>query len=113
MNEQDELRLRHMLSYAQEVMQFTQGRNQSELETDMLLERALRYSIGIIGEAASHISQELRDETSDIPWADIVGMRNFLFHAYFRIDAPILWRTATESVPHLAEQIRDLLKRDN
>ena len=43
-------------------------------------------SIEIIGEAASRIDQEIRQQHSAIPWQDIVGMRNRLVHGYFDID---------------------------
>jgi len=109
MNANDKVRLQHMLDYAQDVIRFTEGRDASALEDDVVLERALRYSIGIIGEAASHISTELRDQSEYIPWADIIGMRNFLFHAYFKIEPEILWQTAVDSIPELAEQLEVLL----
>jgi uncharacterized protein with HEPN domain len=90
----DIVRLRHMLEYAREVIQFTQGKQRADLDDDILLERAIRYSIGIIGEAASHLSEEFRAAHSSTKWSDIIGMRNFLFHIYFRVERNILWRTA-------------------
>jgi uncharacterized protein with HEPN domain len=105
----DAIRLRHMLDYAREVVGFTRGKSRNALEEDVILERALRYSIGIIGEAASQLSGELRARTPEIPWSDIVGMRNFLFHVYFRIERDILWETATVSIPELIEQLERIL----
>jgi uncharacterized protein with HEPN domain len=55
------------------------------------------------------VSIDLQDEHPEIPWARIVGMRNFLSHEYFRVDADIVWRTATESVLELHSQIAALL----
>ncbi|MBI5958515.1 MAG: DUF86 domain-containing protein [Chloroflexi bacterium] len=111
--ENDQVRLRHMLEYAREVTQFTQGKTRSDLNNDVLLDRALRYSIGIIGEAAAHLSEEFRDAHPAIPWSDIIGMRNFLFHIYHRVESNILWRTATESIPALVVWIEPLLKEDS
>ena len=48
----DTLRLRHIRDYAQEVRQFTQGKTRKSLDNDRLLERALCYNMGVIGEAA-------------------------------------------------------------
>lgn len=111
MSKQDDtIRLKHMLDYGREVIEFTEGHSADDLEDNRLLERALCYSIGVIGEAASKISAELRQQTPHIPWADIVGMRNFLFHAYFRVEATILWNTATHSVPQLVKQLEELLQ---
>lgn len=105
----DVVRLRHMLDYAREIVQFTENKTRADLDTDLVLERAIRYSIGIIGEAASHLSADLRAGYPDVPWADIVGMRNFLFHVYFRVESDILWRTATESIPALITWVEQIL----
>jgi uncharacterized protein with HEPN domain len=66
-------------------------------------------SIEIIGEAASKVSEETRSVTPNLPWRAIIGMRNRLIHAYFDIDADILWVAATVEVPDLLKQLRVLL----
>jgi len=72
-----------MLDYAREVVQFTSGETRASLDRDVKLVRALSYSIGIIGEAASHVSKELQAQTPQIPWRKVIDMRNFLVHVYF------------------------------
>ncbi|MGH8246995.1 MAG: HepT-like ribonuclease domain-containing protein, partial [Gammaproteobacteria bacterium] len=57
--------------------------------------------IEIIGEAAAKIGPEVRAQYADIPWADIVGMRNRLIHAYFDIDLGLLYETVTGDLPPL------------
>jgi len=75
-------------------------------------ERKLQLSvvklIEIIGEAASKMSSEFRDETTDIPWVDIIGMRNRLIHGYFDMDLEIVWTTATTEVPELLSQLESI-----
>lgn len=66
-------------------------------------------SIGIIGEAASKISQENRETYSEIPWSQIIGMRNRLIHAYFEVNLDILWRVAIEEVPPLIDQLNKII----
>jgi uncharacterized protein with HEPN domain len=63
----DTVRLRHMRDYAREVMEFVQGKTRQALDDDILLERALRYNIGIMGEAASRISEATRNTYPKIP----------------------------------------------
>ena len=60
----------------------------------------------IIGEAASQISINTRERLANIPWPQIVGMRNRLVHAYFQIDREIVWDTLTANLPPLIEQLR-------
>lgn len=47
---------------------------------------ALTRCIEVIGEAAARVSGELKASHPEVPWADIIGMRNRLVHAYFEID---------------------------
>jgi uncharacterized protein with HEPN domain len=107
----DLLRLRHMLDAAKEVIAFTNDTLREDLDSNLMLLRAMSMSTGIIGEAASHISEEFREEHSDIPWRQIIRMRNFLYHEYFKVDPQILWDTATQSMPELVPQLEKLLQK--
>ena len=111
MNKRDDilLRLRHMLDYANEVMSFTTDKVRADLDTNLMLHRALSMSVGIIGEAASQIPREFHDTHPEISWRDIIGMRNHLFHVYHRIDPAVLWVTATEDVPELIPKLEAII----
>lgn len=114
MNDMNDLiRLQHMLDAAQEVIDFTKGRERSDLDDDKMLLRALAMSIGILGEAASRMSEKTIDAHSEIPWQKIIGMRNFLIHEYFRVDPDILWETAMKSIPPLVSQLQAILSENN
>lgn len=112
MNDDDVVRLRHMLDYAREVLQFTQGKTRADIDTDLLLRRALCYTLGIIGEAGANISKQTRNAQPQIPWRAVVGMRNFLFHAYMKVDLDILWNTASRNIPVLIAQLELIVSND-
>ena len=86
MRRDDRIRLQHMLDAAREALSFTDGKNREDLNSDRKLALSLVKCIEIVGEAASRISQETQQETPQIPWSDIISMRNRLIHAYFDID---------------------------
>ena len=109
MNEDDRLRLQHMRDFAREVQSFIAGETRQSLDQDVRLVRALSMSIGIIGEAAANLTTEFRDTSPEIPWRSIIGMRNFLIHAYFNVDLDILWNTASISILQLLQQLETLL----
>jgi uncharacterized protein with HEPN domain len=44
---------------------------------DQVLADAVVYNLLIIGEAAKHLGDEIRDASREIPWTDIAGMRDF------------------------------------
>lgn len=74
-----------------------------------LLQSAILQKLIVIGEAASRLSAEFKEEHADIAWVDIVAFRNIAVHAYFSIAWEIVWVTATEDVPKLRRQINALL----
>ena len=55
--------------------------------------------VELIGEAASRVSKGSRNEYPEIPWKDIVAMRNRLIHVYFDIDLDRIWDTVTDDLP--------------
>ncbi|MBZ0300598.1 MAG: DUF86 domain-containing protein [Anaerolineae bacterium] len=108
MNESDRVRLRHMLDASREVQDFVKGASRESLDTDLKLVRALSMSIGIIGEAANNVSQEVCEANPQIPWRSAIAMRHFLFHAYYKVDLNVLWVTATDNVPALMAELERL-----
>jgi len=57
-----------------------------------------------------HMLDSAREALPRIPWADIIAMRNRLIHAYYDIDLDILWKTLTEDIPPLAEELQKTVK---
>jgi uncharacterized protein with HEPN domain len=90
-----------MLDAAREAVTFASGRTAADLAHDRLLALALVKCIEIIGEAASNVSSETRSKLHQIPWVDIIGMRNRLIHAYFDIDFDRVRDTITADIPPL------------
>ncbi|MGA2326540.1 MAG: HepT-like ribonuclease domain-containing protein [Bryobacteraceae bacterium] len=96
----DIVRLRHMLDAAREALALGAGRTSRDLSRDRTLALALVKCIEIIGEAAAKVSSDTRAKHDDIPWTDIVGMRNRLVHLYFDIDLDRVCDTITQTSRH-------------
>ncbi|HTT65029.1 MAG TPA: HepT-like ribonuclease domain-containing protein [Bryobacteraceae bacterium] len=90
-----------MLDAAREAVAFAAGRSRDDLARDRVLALALLKCIEIIGEAASKVSPETRTTYAEIPWTDIVAMRNRLTHAYFDIDLDRVCDTIANDLPPL------------
>jgi len=101
MRKDDQVRLQHMLDAAREAIGFAQGRACADLDSDRMLVLSLIKEIEIVGEAATQVSEVTSEQLPEIPWTDIVGMRNRLVHAYFDINLEILWRTVQDDLPPL------------
>lgn len=94
-----------MRDAAREAAGFVATRSYADLHADRQLTLALVKEIEIIGEAAARLSDETRGTIADIPWADVIGMRNRLVHVYFDIDLERLWDTVQQDLPQLAAEL--------
>nr|WP_301677904.1 HepT-like ribonuclease domain-containing protein [Methanoculleus sp. FWC-SCC3] len=68
------------------------------------------HHLQIIGEAVRGISSEFRTANPDIPWSDIIGMRNVLIHHYFGIDRDAVWNVVEHDLPALKSQLQSLVR---
>jgi len=105
----DEIRMRQMLDYARKAQAMTQGRSRADLDSDVMLQLALTRAVEVIGEAASRVSEVSRRRHPDIPWRDMVGMRNRLIHGYEAVDLNLLWDTVTTDLPPLIKALERML----
>jgi len=90
MQKDDSIRLRHMLDAAKEAASFIKNKTRDDLNTNRQIVLALVKCIEIVGEAAANVSKQYRKDLDQIPWANIIGMRNRLIHTYFDINLDIL-----------------------
>jgi len=102
----DEIRLNHIVDSLNRIEQFVS----SSLKDDKTASAVL-YELTIIGEAVRALSDSLKAQLSDVPWIDIVGMRNRIVHEYFSIDHEILWNTVEKDLPDLKIAITNYLSR--
>jgi uncharacterized protein with HEPN domain len=71
---------------------------------------AVIRALEIIGEAAKNIPKSIRGRYTEIPWEDIVGMRNKVIHGYFGVDLKVIWKTIHEDLPPLRAAVARILK---
>lgn len=104
------LYLRHMLDAIDTVKEYLQGVDETKFKNTRLIQDGVIRQIEIIGEAARHISKDLRKTYSEIPWQDVAGMRDKLIHDYFGVDIEKVWVTAQDDLPVLRKQVTGILK---
>ena len=110
MREDDLIRLRHMLDAARDALLFVEGRRREDLDSDRMLVLALIKSGEIVGEAGARVSEDGRAEAPDVPWREIVSMRNRLIHAYYDVNLDIVWSTIQSDLPPLISTLECALK---
>ncbi|MFQ5502206.1 MAG: DUF86 domain-containing protein [Phycisphaerae bacterium] len=107
----DMVSLRHMLDQAREAVEMARGRTRTDLDTDRMFNLSMTRLLEIVGEAASRVSAEGREQISTIPWPKVVGLRNRLIHGYDEVDFDILWNTVRDDLPLLISVIENFLAR--
>jgi uncharacterized protein with HEPN domain len=98
-----------VLEAAHKIVSFTKDIEYTEFLQDEKLQLAVQKLIEIIGEAARNVSPELKSEYPNIPWKEMVGMRDVLVHQYFRVNLARIWEAARCEVPGLIELIEPLV----
>ncbi len=106
----DRVTLRQMLDHVREVTELTTGRSRSDLDTDRVLYLATLQLLQIVGEAANRLSEACRESHPEIPWAEIIALRNRLIHGYNNVDADILWKVMTVDTPALIASLENIVR---
>ena len=107
--EKDRARLLHMLEAAVDAIEFADGYTRADLEDNEMLTSALVKTVEIIGEAARQVSDDTKTLAPELDWSDIIGMRNRLVHAYWKVNYDVLWEVVTEQLPPLIEDLEKLI----
>ena len=98
-------RLRHIDECIGHINDYLSGRSFEDMKADMMCYHAVVYNIMIIGGAANLLTKDFRDSHPEVPWRDIVDMRNALVHGYITTNPQLVWETYTSDLPLLQKQI--------
>ena len=104
--------LRHMLDHAREAVALAQDKSRPDLDADRLLNLALVRLLEIVGEAAGRVPKDLCASHLEIPWPQIISLRNRLIHGYDSVDFGILWQIISNDLPALIPALEAIIASD-
>ena len=76
-------RVQDILDAIAKIRRFTSDVDFEVFENDEELLDAVVHNLTVIGEAANHIPSDITGRHPDIPWRQMVDLRNFSVHAYW------------------------------
>jgi uncharacterized protein with HEPN domain len=105
----DEAYLLDILLAARDAQEFSSGLTKEAFATSKLHQAAIIRVLEVVGEAAGKVSREFREAHPEIPWKQIVGLRNRLIHDYTHVDFDRVWEVVTVHVPDFITRIEPLV----
>ena len=103
-------RLRHIDECIEHINDYLNGKSFEDMKANVMCFHAVVYNIMIIGEATNLLTKDFRDQHPEVPWRDIVDMRNVLVHGYYTTSPIFIWETYTKDLPVLLQQIEQYIK---
>lgn len=88
-----------LIDFCQQIHAYTGHLDRAGFESSRLVFDATVRNLELIGEAAKHIPESVRQQLPEIPWQDMVGARNIFAHAYFGVDRDLVWHTIRHEIP--------------
>lgn len=90
------------------IENYTRGLTKEQFLNTPQIQDALCRRLEIIGEAANKLESEFKEQFPNIPWYEIVAMRNILIHEYFAVDLDQVWYTVQKDLPKLKKQLENI-----
>lgn len=85
------LRIKDALQAIEYIEEDTMDMTFEQYEENRLVRQAVERNLEIIGEALNKIPDNIQNKYSEIPWRQIIGLRNFVIHEYFSVSHDIEW----------------------
>ncbi len=83
---EDTIYVAHILGAITDIHEMTSGMDENDFIENKPVRLAVVKSLEIIGEASKNISEAFRAKNRQIPWKDIIRMRDKTIHFYFGIN---------------------------
>ena len=105
LNENDLSYLIDIVDCIMDINEFTDAIGFYQFENDKMRKLAVERQLEVIGQAANKISNETQSSIENIPWKNIIGLRNKLAHDYGEILAERIWKISKTSIQELLNEL--------
>ena len=84
--------LHHILDALNRITELVDRGGRDLFDEDFAIADAIVRELLVVGEAARNLSQEFKQTQPQIPWKDVIGMRDWLVHGYAEVDWEKVWK---------------------
>ncbi|MDB9536916.1 DUF86 domain-containing protein [Dolichospermum planctonicum CS-1226] len=91
------------------IEEYTKSGKEEFMQTKMIQDAVIR-NFEIIGEATKRLSPELRSKYSDVPWQQMVGLRDVLIHDYLKVNLNLVWQIIEQNLSDLKRQVAAIMQ---
>jgi len=98
-----------ILDAARLALSYTESTNEEAFYKDIQRQDSVIRRLEIIGEAARRISEQTRVAFPELPWNEMIGLRNILIHEYDDVDLSIVWSTVRNELPNLVAALQKII----
>ena len=106
------IRIADIVDCIVKIERYTKGYTFERFQGDEKTIDSVLRNLEIIGEAARHLPEEIRAQYPDIPWVEMLTMRNIVIHEYHGVNLRIIWQTVKEDLPPLVPRMKQILKEE-
>ncbi len=109
MSRSDQVYIQDILDSIEFILKYIENKTELEFLNDSMLQDAVIRRFEIIGEAATKISDTVKDQNPGVQWRLMKAMRNKLIHEYFGVSAVTIYSTIHLDLPILKQQLDSLI----
>lgn len=99
-----------MIQACRAAVEFVEGMLLDAYLADRKTRFAVLRAFEMLGEAARHIPEPIKQANADIPWPVMAAVRNRIVHGYFGIDDSILFTTVRDDIRPLLPRLERLAR---
>jgi uncharacterized protein with HEPN domain len=97
-----------MIGFCAKVLEYTRHLDANNFGASGVNYDATLRNMELIGEAATHIPDQVRSQHPEVSWRKVIATRNRLIHGYLGIDNDVLWSIVQTDIPQLLQQLRQI-----
>ena len=97
-----------VINYAEKIINYSNGKNYESFSNDTMLVEACVFNLSQIGELVRHLDRDFIEQHSDIPWAQMRGLRNRIIHDYEGVNLMLVWEIIKYDIPTLLVKLKEI-----